>query len=377
LTTVVHFSSAHSGDDTRIFHKELQSLSKSGYDCHYVVFDDGESGVKDEVTVSYLGDRPSKADRWKDIATLYRAVADLDPDVAHFHDIELIPVGVWLKHRTDARVVYDAHENYPHLIHDRDWIPDPLRPILDRTVPTAEAKAAEYFDGVIAATEWIEASLRDRGVSDVRTVHNFPKTTGIQFDTDGPTYDTITLVYAGYLSDIRGLSQMIDVVAELRSRGRSVDLVCFGKFVDESVDRSARSLCRELGVASAVEFPGYVAYDRLFSHLAAADVGLALLDVDHYKGGIPTKLFEYMYSGLPIVVTEIQAAESYVSEEWGLTVPENATQVQADAIEQLLDDPEWRSEMGRAGRKAVEEKYSWEAEEDRLLELYEDVLADK
>jgi len=84
-----------------------------------------------------------------------------------------------------------------------------------------------------------------------------------------------------------------------------------------------------------------------------------------------------MYSGLPLIVTEIQAAKTYVSEEWGLTVPEDSTKVQADVIEQLLDNPERRREMGQAGKEAVEEQYSWENEEDRLLELYEDVLAGK
>jgi glycosyltransferase involved in cell wall biosynthesis len=64
-----------------------------------------------------------------------------------------------------------------------------------------------------------------------------------------------------------------------------------------------------------------------------------------------------------------------VSRDWGRIIPEHETDKQADVIADLLDDPVLRSEMGSAGRNAVESRFSWESEEEKLLELYEDVLS--
>ena len=375
MVSVVHFSTAHSIGDTRISQKELQTLANRGYDCHYVVFDDEGNGINEKITVHTLGER-SRFARWRGMPKLYSTIANLDADIYHFHDIELIPIGIILKLRDQGLVIYDVHENYPHLINKRDWIPDTLRPVLNMTVPRLESTSCRYFDGVIAATEWVEESLRSRGVEEIITIHNFPTISRIPLAST-PKYETdheFMLVYTGGLSENRGIYEMIQVTAELRKRGWDVSLICLGKFGNDLVKRKTYSLMDDLGVAKYIDFPGYVNYQQMFEYLAGADIGLALLDTHHYIGGIPTKLFEYMYAELPVVITDIQASDRYVSEDWGRIVPEENTTAQADVVEYLLKNPETRSEMGRAGRTAVESRYSWEAEEYELLELYKSIL---
>jgi glycosyltransferase involved in cell wall biosynthesis len=377
MPTVVHLSTAHSTGDTRIFHKELQTLASQGYDCHYIVFDDGKMETRDGVQLHPIGNRDSRLKRWRDLPQLYSEASDLAADVYHIHDWDLLPVGIALKRWTSGKVIYDVHEDYPHLIRDRDWIPDLVRPVVDSVFPRVEALSSNYFDGVIAATEWVADSLRDRGVTDITTIHNFPKIQSIDINDEARevTDSKYTLVYVGGLSQVRGLTDMIEVVAELRDRGLSVSLVCLGKFTSERFKHDARARIRALGVEDAIEFPGRVDYQQMFQYLSTADVGLAILDVKHYEGGIPTKLFEYMYAGLPVVITDIQATERYMSRDWGRIIPEHETDKQADVIADLLDDPVLRSEMGSAGRNAVESRFSWESEEEKLLELYEDVLS--
>jgi len=376
MTTVVHFSTAHSSGDTRIFHKELQTLASAGYDCHYVVFDDGERIQKDGITIHPLGDR-SRRDRWLDMNHLYRSVAALDANIYHFHDFELIPVGVALKMRTDGRVIYDAHENYPRRVTDREWIPTLARPILRATVPRLESVAGQYFDGVIGATEWVSASLEERGISDVVTIRNFPRLSTITVDSS----DTITvesgptLVYVGSISPQRGIYDMLELLAELRTRGWDASFVCLGQFTSPEIERNVREFISERGLDAATEFPGYVEHTEMFQYLSDGDIGLALLDVDYSEGLIPTKLFEYMYSKLPVVITEIPAADRYVSQKWGRVVPEAETEIQADVVELLLDSPQTRAEMGVAGRHAVETEFSWKTEAETLLALYDTLVS--
>lgn len=376
--SIVHFSTAHSVDDTRIFYKELQTLAENGYDCHYVVFDDGVRETRNGVTIHPIGSQSSRIGRWRNLPQMFSAVLNLNADLYHFHDWDLIPVGLLLGLRTSGRVIYDAHEDYPHLIDEREWIPDSIRPVVSAAFPRFEAQSSNHLDGVVAATEWIADSLHSRGVSDITTIHNFPKIRSIEVERDPAeaTDSEYTLVYAGGLSEVRGLTDMIRVVAELRDRGLNVSLVCLGEFTSEQSENDARACLRTLNVQDAVEFPGRVSYQQMFEYLSTADVGLALLDVEHYEGGIPTKLFEYMYAELPVVITDIQATNRYVSQDWGRIVPQDNTTKQADAVADLLTGAALRSEMGSAGRNAVESRFSWESEQDRLLELYDRLLSE-
>lgn len=372
MTKVVHLSSAHSLGDTRIFHKELQSLAEQGFDCHYVAFDDGTTKVQDKVTLHPLGDRDSKLDRWADLPELYAAASAIGADVYHLHDWDLLPVGLALKRRTSGQVIYDVHEDYPHLIRNRGWIPKCVQPIVGATFPRFEAVASNYFDGIIAATEWVEDSLRNRGVTEVTTIHNYPKTSDINVSNaeKASNNHSYTLAYTGGLSEIRGLFDMIYLLAELRDQGYDVSLLCLGQFVSEQIEKDARSLITDLGIADAVDFPGYVDYQQMFKYLTAADIGLALLDVEHYKGGIPTKLFEYMYSELPVVISNIQATEKYVTPEWGRVVPKSNTKEQVKTVVELFENPDECAAMGEAGRAAVEAEFSWEEEHKELIRLY-------
>ena len=88
----------------------------------------------------------------------------------------------------------------------------------------------------------------------------------------------------------------------------------------------------------------------------------------------PTKLFEYMACGIPVIASNFPEMGAIVEENnCGITVdPTNIMQI-SDAIIELLKDPEKEKKMGENGRRAVEEKYNWENMEKRLFGLYEEL----
>ena len=110
---IVHLSTLHAARDVRIFHKECRTLSAAGYEVHLVVRkppDETQEGVRfhaiespDEGRVRRMAARLRGA---------YRLARGLRADLYHFHDPELIPIGLLLK-RHSARVIYDVHEDAP------------------------------------------------------------------------------------------------------------------------------------------------------------------------------------------------------------------------------------------------------------------------
>jgi glycosyltransferase involved in cell wall biosynthesis len=58
------------------------------------------------------------------------------------------------------------------------------------------------------------------------------------------------------------------------------------------------------------------------------------------------------------------------SSNCGLTIdPKNPSEI-ANAIQYLLENDEIAEQMGKNGRKAILEKYNWEAEGLKLIEIY-------
>jgi glycosyltransferase involved in cell wall biosynthesis len=117
-------------------------------------------------------------------------------------------------------------------------------------------------------------------------------------------------------------------------------------------------------------------HDEVWQWYAGCDCGVVLsLPLKRHKVGLPVKMFEFMAAGLPVVVSDFPLCRDIVEgNRCGVCVdPENLEQV-AKVIRRLKDDPETRREMGENGRRAVVEKYNWQAEAEKLLALYRAML---
>lgn len=86
---------------------------------------------------------------------------------------------------------------------------------------------------------------------------------------------------------------------------------------------------------------------------------------------LPIKLFEYMEAGIPVVVSDFPIWREIVCDaECGFCVNEENPEEICDKINYLLEHPDEAEQMGKNGRKAVLEKYNWDAEEKKLLQIY-------
>jgi len=87
------------------------------------------------------------------------------------------------------------------------------------------------------------------------------------------------------------------------------------------------------------------------------------------------KLFEYMSAGIPVVASNFPLWKEIVEgNNCGICVDPLKPKEIADAIRYLLEHSEEAKEMGENGRKAVEEKYNWETESKKLLQIYRELL---
>lgn len=106
--------------------------------------------------------------------------------------------------------------------------------------------------------------------------------------------------------------------------------------------------------------------------LEDCDVGLALLHpIGNYRESYPTKMFEYMAAGLPVVASRFALWESVlVPNDCGRVVDPLNLDEATEAVFEYWSSVELRERHGRNGRRAVLERYHWELERPRLIALY-------
>lgn len=367
-TRVVHMTSAHQAGDSRIFHRECRTLAAEGFEVELIV-PDCEEAVRDGVHIVPVPRAISRFDRVTRLAwRILRVARARRATIYHFHDPELLPVGVALS-LLGAKVVYDVHEDYGNQVAEREWIPRRLRRPAAVAVGLAENVCVRALDGVVAVTPTIAGKFAP---SKTETVQNFPPHAEFApVSIDGYIARRPLVAYTGEISALRGAREMVAAM-ELVSRSDAC-LVMAGRFPSEALNQELRGRPGW----TRVDYRGWVERPSLPALLEQCRVGLALLHpVENYLTAQPIKLFEYMAAGIPVVASDFPAWRPFVAEEGAgvLVNPLDAGAVAA-AITGLLDDPVEAWEMGQRGRRAVETRLGWESQGARLVGLYHRLLA--
>lgn len=365
---IVHLATSHRPGDPRIFHKECRTLATAGYDVVYIVPGEADN-VVDGVRVLTVSVPGSGRERMtKTVRLVHRKAKEEGSDaVIHLHDADLLGVGFRLR-RAGRRVIYDSHEDTPKQMHYQHWIPSLVRPVAASLYATRERRAGQLFDGIITAEP--TNALRFPQTKTI-TVHNYPIADELDFSNAAPYSDRQNrIAYVGALTLVRGLNEMISAVDGLPDT-YCAELVLAGSFHPPSLQAEAVFATR------SARYLGYLERSSIAQILAQSKIGLVVLHpVQKYLEAYPTKMFEYMAVGLPVVVSDFPSWSAIVHETGcGFVVDPLNPDAIRERIQWLLDHPAEAQAMGERGREAVRSKYNWAPEGERLLRFYERLLA--
>lgn len=365
-------TSAHAAFDTRIFHKEAKTLSQAGYKVTLIAQHDKNEAV-DGVSIIALPTPRSRFSRILGMPTLLKLSLQQKAEVYHFHDGELIPVAILIKLIKRAKVIYDVHEDVPKQILTGERLPSYSRGLVSRLFAFTERVSFPFFDGVVTAGEDICQHLPQS--PKVVVIRNFAyleiarrgKRGHSRKDGRAPA----VLIYVGRLGEARGAKEMVEAVSRLGGKAR---LVLVGTIPDPRLEAELRAKA-----SKEVEFVGQVPYAEVFPFMRQADIGLVCFHPTPSNIAASwrnNKLFEYMAVGLPVIASNFPSWREVIEgNRCGITVNPLSPQDIAEAVEYLLSNPTLMEEMGGNGRKAVLEKYNWEKEGMKLLDLYQRLLA--
>ena len=359
---ICHITSAHPIDDVRIYHKECLTLNKYGFDIQIlgsISWKSIEPKIKYELlkfSTNYLLKRFFYLP-----FIFYKKAKIINADIYHFHDPELLIVGFLLK-RKGKIIIYDIHEDNPRAIIGRDWGNKYLRIIISYFFEKFENIFSKKFDVLLTATN----NIYNRFIlinKNTITLNNYPQLSEIINLNNKKHQKQKQLCYTGIINQQRGIGYIVKALEKVEIR-----LLLIGNF---SSNDYYNELKNQKGWQN-VDYVGYNSREYVNESLVSSIAGIVtFLPLPNHINSQPNKMFEYMSAGVPVIASDFPLWKEIIhNNNCGICVnPTNPDEI-STAIQFLINNPDQALKMGENGRKAVIEKYNWEVESEKLLNIY-------
>lgn len=363
---IVMLSTAHRAIDNRIFHREAKTLMKAGLSV-CVIGPHTESEYLDGIFISALPKPKNRMHRLILGRTLLRRAFEISGKLYIFHDPELIWVAILLR-MAGKKVVFDCHEKLPAQVLQKHWIPKPLRWILAPATWLGIRLGAYLLSGLIAVYEAMaRLSPPDRTV----VVKNFPEREALDVSCQGePVHLRRNIVvYAGLISRIRGISELVDAFRELQG---VAELWLVGEFDNEDFQRQIIG-----SLPPNVVWLGWKEAPELFKLYQQTKIGVHIpYPTKNHRHTMPTKMFQYLGSGLPMIASNFPEWTKVI-DGCGIQVnPYDVGQIR-DAVRRLVSNNSLVASMSAAGRDRVAKYFNWEQDGKKLVAFCSKLIGQK
>lgn len=282
-----------------------------------------------------------------------------DWDIVHAADLDTyIPALIIAKIRRKP-IIYDIYDFYA------DQISLPGKNIIAKL----DRELIKFADSLIIVDPSRLKQIGKIKDSSVTIIYNSPPN---HVDAEAPIQKgrggAFKLFYAGVLSMDRDFKSIIDASTSIGDL--SLEIAGYGHYGRQLEEHALNN--------PSVKYLGPIMYDVVIEKSLQADLLFALYDpsVQNNKYASPNKLFEAMMCSKPILVSEgTSMAEIVRAENCGLVVPYMDTLAVIRAISMLMENRELCNQLGKNGRKAYLNKYSWQIMENKLLGVYKDLIS--
>jgi glycosyltransferase involved in cell wall biosynthesis len=310
------------------------------------------------------------------------AVAAPGADVFHGHDLNALHAAVLARARAGGSLVYDSHEIFLES-GSHATRPGWARGIFRRR----EAAWVREADALVTVNDALARELGARySPRRVVVVHNCPPRPGIVADGPGPLRaalgigaDVPVALYHGGFSKHRGLEELVAAAALPVLETTHVVFLGYGSQAAE-----LRALAAASPVAERVHVLAAVSPDVLEDWVRDADVAVMPIQDStlNHRLSTPNKLFEALAAGVPIVASDLPELRRIVMEDPAgplgvLCDPTDPTSIAAAIADLLGRPPEERAALRERCLGAARDRWNWETESARLVDLYADLAASK
>jgi len=235
---------------------------------------------------------------------------------------------------------------------------------------------SDYADCIISISDYNYNNLVGFGF-DKNKIVNLPVGIDLSkypftYRTNSNSYNnTITILTVARLVMEKGLKDGIEAIYKLVQK-RPELIVRYNIIGDGPLLEELKYLTNKFMLNKMVYFLGPLENEVIIQYLQESDIYF----LPSIAEALPVSLMEAEATGLPVVATKVGSVNQIVLDaETGFIVPANDVNSMADRLEYLIDHPEICSIMGHRGRKHIEEHFDVNKLNDRLVEIYKNLLS--
>jgi glycosyltransferase involved in cell wall biosynthesis len=345
-------------------------LRDLGYDCKCAFMrTPGDAGFQELVKRAELWQAPiiEIDDRgfwdWNVARDLLAACRANNVAIWHAHDYKSNLLGLWVRRHWPMKMVTTVHGWV-----SRSW-KTPLYYGLERL-------SLRHYDQVICVSEDLREVCLGCGVDPgrLRVIDNAIDTE--QFRRRQPVAEAkarwnipperVVIGAVGRLAPEKAFDVLIHAVDRLIARGLDVQLMIAG---EGPLDGSLQSLIRELGREDRIQLVGFQADTVAFYH------AIDIYALSSLREGLPNVILEAMALEVPVVASRIAGLPKIVAHgENGVLIDAASGPQLEGELERLTRDAAERNRLGLAGRRTIEERFSFSRRMQRITEVYREVL---
>jgi len=173
-------------------------------------------------------------------------------------------------------------------------------------------------------------------------------------------YNGLVAMYVGNLEEYQGIDLLLESFKLVLDKTDDASLVIIGGQPSDIQKNEKKSL--RLGIQEKIHFLGPKPVEHLARYLSQADI----LVSPRVKGNnTPMKLYSYLHSGKPILATDLPT-HTQVLDNSIAVLTKASPEAFSEGMLLLIEDEALRSRLGKAGKKLVEEKYSYSVFRQKL-----------
>ena len=179
-----------------------------------------------------------------------------------------------------------------------------------------------------------------------------------------------TVLFVGRLYHRKGLETLLHSIPPVLQQFSDVQFAISGTGYKKK-EQSLRDLAKQLDIEDTVKFLGYVPDEKLPELYSASDIFVLPAIYENF----PFAILEAQATALPVISTKVGGIPEFlVDNKNGFLIdPGDQTQLTQKTLT-LLQDPKRAEEMGRHGRKLIEEQLAWRLITKQVIDLYHKLL---
>ncbi len=370
-------TSIHPYNDKRIFFKEALSLVNIGYQVDIIAPAPFKNEVLMGINIIGIPKLRSKLQIPLNWYRIFKIIFNPKYLLFHFHDPDLLILGILLKILTKKTVIYDVHEHYPDRIFIKNkWIPKIIVRTIRNLLILIENISSRIVQNIIVVED-SQYNRFNKMKCNVLILYNYARLSNFNEPVYSyEKYSRNVVIHTGTLSVARGSLFFLDILKKIKAEKLRVKFKFVRRFLSSEEENLLNNYLLAENMLGDFSFINSVSSDKISKIIREGDIALSfLLPVGQYLKAIPTKLFEYMACGIPIIAEESPYNEIFIkNNNCGILIKHNDIDGFIQAIKSLLKNTDKKIKLGKNGRRAFVEKYNWEIQEGKLASFYNNLV---